>query len=132
MDKLDDAPWQTVQGIEFRSATVMAWKGKEGPCKEGNQAVIYKGPFKRVLDDDGHAMDRGVRTAVCAKTFGILTSEPYAGHFIAVEPLEAVPEEERQDFDCARTVPRHPRETRGLEYDLTTEAGDCCGPDECC
>src|SRR5579875_2918694 len=25
------APWRTVEGIEFRSATVVAWKGKEGP-----------------------------------------------------------------------------------------------------
>jgi SAM-dependent methyltransferase len=38
-------PWQTVQGIEFRSITVLAHKGKQGPCLERNQAVIYRGPF---------------------------------------------------------------------------------------
>lgn len=132
LDKLDDEPWQTVEGIEFRSATVMAWKGKEGPCEEANQAVIYKGPFKKVLDDDGHPMERGVRTAVCAKTFGILTSAPYAEHFIAVEPREPVPEAERLDFDCSRTAPRHPRDTKGQDYALTTAAGDCCAPEDCC
>ncbi|HLL89766.1 MAG TPA: methyltransferase domain-containing protein [Tepidisphaeraceae bacterium] len=32
-------PWQTVRGIEFRSVTVAAYKGKQGPCFERNQAV---------------------------------------------------------------------------------------------
>ncbi|MGH7601492.1 MAG: methyltransferase domain-containing protein, partial [bacterium] len=39
--KRDDKPWQTLEGIEFRSATVVAHKGKQGPCYERNQAVIY-------------------------------------------------------------------------------------------
>ncbi|MFP3940678.1 MAG: methyltransferase domain-containing protein, partial [Thermoanaerobaculia bacterium] len=57
--ELGGEPWRTVEGIEFRSLTVEAFKGKEGPCWERNQAVIYKGPFKEVLDDDGHRMERG-------------------------------------------------------------------------
>ena len=32
--------------IEFRSVTVQAFKGKQGPCFERNQSVIYLGPFK--------------------------------------------------------------------------------------
>ncbi|MGH7858555.1 MAG: methyltransferase domain-containing protein, partial [Candidatus Binatia bacterium] len=40
------SPWRTVEGIEFRSITVEAFKGKQGPCFEHLQAVIYKGPFK--------------------------------------------------------------------------------------
>ena len=42
----DEQPWQTVEGIEFRSVTIEAFKGKQGPCVERNQAVIYKGPFQ--------------------------------------------------------------------------------------
>jgi hypothetical protein len=37
---------RTVQGIEFRSVTIEAFKGKQGECFERNQAVIYRGPFK--------------------------------------------------------------------------------------
>src|SRR5881409_3286764 len=48
----DAEPWRTVQGIEFRSVTVEAFKGKQGECFERNQAVIYRGPFKEVVDDD--------------------------------------------------------------------------------
>jgi len=59
--KRDVEPWQTVEGIEFRSVTIRAWKGKEGECLERNQAVIYNGPFSQVSDDDGHTMKRGQR-----------------------------------------------------------------------
>lgn len=34
MPVLQDDPWQTVEGIEFRSATVIAYKGKEGACDD--------------------------------------------------------------------------------------------------
>ena len=84
-------PWRTVEGIEFRSVTVVAYKGKEGPCWDRKQAVIYKGPFREVVDDDGHVLRRGVRVAVCDKTFQIYARAPYTEHFSAVEPLEAVP-----------------------------------------
>ncbi len=67
--KRDEKPWRTVEGIEFRSVTVQAFKGKQGPCFERNQSVIYLGPFKEVLDDDSHRMERGRRYAVCDKTF---------------------------------------------------------------
>ncbi len=79
-------PWRVVEGIEYRSATITAMKGKEGPCFEKNQAVIYKGPWKRVEDDDGHVYERGQRMAVCAKTFDILTKSPYAQAMIPVPP----------------------------------------------
>jgi len=126
-------PWQTVQGIEFRSVTVEAFKGKEGPCWERNQAVIYRGPFKEVLDDDGHRMVRGQRYAVCDKTFNLYRREPYASHFDFVEPRVEIPLEEAGPFDCSRTTLRHPRETKGMDYDATTEAsGPCCEPGTCC
>lgn len=125
--------WQTVEGIEFRSLTVEAWKGKEGPCWERNQAVVYRGPFREVLDDDGHRMRRGERVAVCDKTFRLFSQEPYREHFDFVEPRVEIALEDAEPFDCSRTVRRHPRETKGLDYDATIEAdAPCCGPDGCC
>ena len=126
-------PWQTVDGIEFRSVTVEAFKGKEGPCWERKQAVIYKGPFKEVFDDDGHRMERGRRHAVCDKTFELLRSEPYAGLFEHLEPREAIALADAAPFDCSRSAQRHPRETKGEDYDVTAAAaGACCGPEGCC
>ncbi len=127
-----EEPWQTVHGIEFRSITIEAFKGKEGPCIERNQAVIYKGPFKEVLDDDGHRLERGRRHAVCDKTYKIFGRSPYREHFELVDPRVEVPLAEAGAFDCSRTPVRHPRETKGLDYDATTEAAGCCPPGECC
>jgi len=129
-------PWQVVEGIEFRSVTVRAFKGKEGPCLERNQAVVYRGPFKNVLDDDGHRYRRGQRIAVCNKTFKLLTNPagPYAGQFYAIEPNTEVPPGQAVRFDCKRSVLRDPRETKGLDYRETRliEGGSCCGDGSCC
>ena len=131
--KREEKPWQTVEGIEFRSVTVVAYKGKQGPCLERNQALIYRGPFKTVQDDDGHIYERGQRMAVCDKTFHLLQNDPYESAFVAVEPWEQIAMDDAQPFDCQRNVRRHPRETKGYEYDVTTEAsGDCCGSESPC
>ena len=132
LDRADN-PWRTVDGIEFRSVTLEAFKGKEGPCYERNQAVIYKGPFKEVVDDDGHHLIRGQRYAVCDKTFNLYGQRPYEDLFEFVQPLEEIPLAEAEPFDCSRTTMRHPRETKGTDYHLTTEREvPCCGPDGCC
>lgn len=123
--KRDEQPWQTVEGIEFRSVTIQAWKGKQGPCFERNQAVIYKGPFLKVLDDDGHAMERGKRYAVCDKTFQLLKKAPYSIHFEFIEPREPVPTGEAKPFDCSSMRLRHPKETKGQDYHATTDAAQC-------
>ncbi|CAA6690555.1 MULTISPECIES: methyltransferase domain-containing protein [unclassified Lentimonas] len=130
--KFETQSWQTVEGIEFRSVTVQAFKGEQRPCLEHNQAVIYQGPFKSVLDDDGHRFDRGVRTAVCDKTFNLLQSGPYAGYFAAIEPLEPVEADSVQAFDCVKGARRHPKETKGQDYDATTDAAHCVEGGECC
>ena len=129
IDKWETEPFAVVDGIEFRSVTVTAVKGKEGPCLEANQAVIYKGPWRRVEDDDGHVLERGERSAVCAKTFDILTSGPYAAQTIGIEPREAIPEDERGEFSCTGgDAIRHPRETKGGSYRVTSgpSEGGCC------
>jgi arsenite methyltransferase len=127
-----EAPWQTVKGIEFRSMTVAAYKGKQGPCHEHYQAVVYKGPWRKVIDDDGHTLERGQRMAVCDKTFRLYQREPYRDQFYFVEPLTPVNPEEAVSFDCRRNAVRNPKETKGQDYDATTDASACCGPDGCC
>ncbi len=124
--------YQTVEGIEFRAITVTAYKGKEGPCIERNQAVIYRGPWKRVVDDDGHTLERGARMAVCDKTFKLYSKPPYADQFILVPPREEVAAEFAGGFDCARDHKRHPRESKGAEYKLTKLSSAVCGPDSNC
>ena len=124
--KRDAEPWRVVSGFEFRSVTVEAFKGKQGPCFERNQAVIYKGPFREVLDDDGHRLVRGVRHAVCDKTFQLYKKAPYRDFFEFIDPRIAVALEDATPFDCARTAPRHPKETKGQDYSATTSPNSSC------
>ena len=130
--KRDEKPWRIIEGIEFRSVTVVAYKGKQGTCLERNQAVIYKGPWKKVIDDDGHILERGARAAVCDKTFNIYGREPYRKDVIAVGPLAQIALEDAAEFDCRRTSKRHPRESKGLEYNLTDASGEVCAGENCC
>lgn len=131
--KRQSEPWRTVEGVEFRSLTVLAHKGKQGPCLERNQALIYRGPFRTVEDDDGQVFFRGERMAVCDKTFHLLQREPYAGIFEPVEPRVPIPPDGAAPFDFRGTARRDPRQTKG-GADRLTIAGpsSCCGPDECC
>lgn len=132
--KREEAPWQTIDGVEFRSMTVRAYKGKQGPCLERNQAVVYKGPWSQVRDDDGHTFKRGDRVALCDKTFKLMTDEngPYAGQMIPFEPYTQVPLDEAKPFHCNGQVKRHPRLTKGQDYDATTRTSDCCEPGSGC
>jgi arsenite methyltransferase len=131
--KRDTQPWRTVQGIEFRSVTIEAFKGKQGECLERNQAVIYRGPFKEMLDDENHRMERGKRYAVCDKTYNLYKKPPYREFFEFVDPIADVPLSEAKLFDCSRTSLRHPKETKGQDYNATTEANSkCCDGGSCC
>lgn len=115
-------PWRTVEGIEFRSVTVLAYKGKEGPCVDQKHAVAYRGPFREVVDDDGHVLRRGVRTAVCEKTYRIFSQEPYRSHLETIPPRVLVPFEQAPRFPCGKgTLRRDPRETKGHDYRATTD-----------
>ncbi|MEO0794532.1 MAG: methyltransferase domain-containing protein [Verrucomicrobiota bacterium] len=132
--KLDQEPWRTVQGIEFRSMTLRAFKGKQGECWDCNQAVIYKGPFSEVYDDDNHCYLRGVRQAVCDKTFQLLQQSPYAGNFEFIEPRQIIDPQVAKPFDSAPDQRRDPRETKGRDYQATNDASSCCegGGGSCC
>ena len=129
LERLDE-PWRTVEGIEFRSMTVAAHKGKEGPCWDQKHAVIYRGPFRQVEDDDRHVLKRGIRTAVCEKTYRIYSQEPYRSQFELVPPRVPVPLEEARPFPCSRGhLRRDPKETKGADYRVTAEGqATSCAP----
>ena len=130
--KMDSSPWQTVEGIEFRSMTVEAFKPDQKPCLERNQAVIYKGPFKQITDDDGNVMERGKRYAVCDKFYNIYNRSPYLGSFELVNPIEEVPIDKASLFDCSITRIRDPKETKGQDYKVSDSGSDCGSGSDCC
>ena len=126
IEDFQSKPYQVVGGIEFRSITLTAYKGKEEPCMERNQAVIYRGPWRQVVDDDNHVLPRGVRIAVCEKTFEIYSRAPYQDQFILVPPLEQIPPAQAAVFDCSREQRRHPGETKGAGDKVTSATASVC------
>jgi len=127
--KWNAAPWRTLQGIEFRAVTVEAFKGRQGECSDRNQTVIYKGPFKEVLDDDGHRMERGRRQAVSDRTFALLQKAPYRESFEFVEPRTAVSAKDARPIDSEGARQRHLTETKAEHYNATSQ---CCEGGNCC
>lgn len=125
LEKRDATPWREVDGIEFRSVTVIAHKGKSGPCRDEGQALIYRGPFRQITDDDGHVFDRGVPTAVCGKTFRLLTRAPYQDAFHRLEPVETIDPETAPPFAC------HGGSTRRSAEGLVGSGSDPCASG-CC
>ena len=85
-DKWDAEPWQVIEGIEFRSVTLTAVKGAGTECFDYGHAVIYRGPYATITDDEDHVYLRGERMAVCERTYKFLTEGPYKNDFIGIAP----------------------------------------------
>jgi arsenite methyltransferase len=81
-DKWDAEPWQTINGIEFRSVTLTAMKPASIDNPSSQHSVIYRGPFAAVTDDAGNSYQRGQRTTVSAATHVLLTNTAYDESFI--------------------------------------------------
>jgi SAM-dependent methyltransferase len=124
-DKWEAKPWQVMEGIEFRSATLTAVKPEGSECMDVGQAVIYKGPYTQVYDEEGHMFPRGERIAVCERTFRLLTTGPYKDDFIGISP--AVPKEPAAW--CAPVGTRRlVQETKGGDHkDSSRTESSCCG-----
>ena len=75
------------EGYTFYSVTVQGFKfEKTQRCTYVGQVAIYRGPFKAILDEEGHCFPRNVAVQVCTDTASKLSQPPYAGLFTIVEP----------------------------------------------
>lgn len=122
-DKWEAQPWQVVEGIEFRSVTITAIKPKNEPCLDKGHAVIYRGPFAEVYDEDGHVYFRGQRMAVCERTYRLLTNTAYGDQFIGIAPAANNP---GKPWDCATGTIRTASETKGGVHQNTCQSTGCC------
>ena len=79
--------WKDIEGYKFYSVTVRGYKfeKKEG-CVYIGQKAIYKGPFKAVLDEEGHLFPRDEAVEVCTDTSEKLKKSPYSEFFTVIGP----------------------------------------------
>jgi len=122
-DKWDEQPWQEVEGIEFRSVTLMAVKPEPPLSLDVGQAVIYRGPYSEVRDDEGHVYPRGQRIAVSARTYSFLTEGPLKDEFIAINPAQPKPP---VDFNAPAGTLRPAAETKGATHNSGSSKSSCC------
>lgn len=122
-DKWDETAWQVVEDIEFRAVTLMAVKPSPQVCLDIGQAVIYTGPFSEVRDDEDHVYPRGVRIAVCERTYQFLTEGPLRDNFIGVNPAEP---KAAVTFCAAPGTVRPARETKGSSHSSAQSGSSCC------
>ena len=64
--------------------------------------------------------------AVCDKVYHLLQKDPYAEMFVPVPPLTELPLEEASEFVCRVSAVRRPSETKGQDYDTTTNGSPSC------
>ena len=116
-------PWQVIDGIEFRSVTLTGYKPQSAECLDKGHAVIYRGPFSFVIDDEGHEFPRGERMAVCERTFDFLTTGPFRNSFIGITPAG----ERDPKAWCAPAGTKRPAaETKGGIHKNNSNPGSCC------
>jgi arsenite methyltransferase len=122
-DKWEAEPWHIVEGIEFRSATITAIKPMVEPCLDVGHAVIYRGPYSEVYDDEGHVYPRGHRIATCARSYDLLTNGVYKDDFIGIAPAILKP----AVAWCAPAGTLRPSsETKGATHQGGTSDVACC------
>lgn len=122
IDKWDEKPWQTVEGIEFRSVTITGFKGISSECLDLGHAVIYRGPFAKVHDDDGHYYPRGERIAVCERTYAMLL-ERYGEDFIGISPVSP---SQPKTWCAPAGTKRPPSESKGSQHSQNLPGSNCC------
>ena len=122
-DKWEDQPWQVVEGLEFRSVTITAIKPQHEESLDKGHAVIYKGPYAQVSDDEGFIYPRGQRIAVSDRSFSLLTSETYKDDFIGISPAEEKP---TTAWSAAPGTLRPVSETKNGQHQDKTNKESCC------
>ena len=85
--------WKDVENYRFFSITVRGYKfQKTAGCVFIGQKAIYNGPFKAIVDEEGHLFPRGEEVEICTDTAQKLAKPPYSGMFIITDPTREVQE----------------------------------------
>lgn len=79
--------WKDVEGYSFYSITLRGYKfEKKESCVYVGQKAVYHGPYKAIMDEEGHLFPRNEPVEVCTDTAVKLSSPPYTGQFTILNP----------------------------------------------
>jgi len=78
-------PWQVIDGIHFFSITLTGYKLPQTAEPNGIRFATLRGPFSRMVDELGHAYERGVPKPMDTRAGQLLTTPPFKDLFILSE-----------------------------------------------
>lgn len=120
---LQTEPWQVVEGIAFRSATVIAYRPhleSQGDevigqtesylSRQDSTRRVYRGPFKHVVDDEGRMYTRG---------------ETCEGALAQAAEREAISDQ----FEVYNTTAEKVDSPKSVGFPMA--GGGCCGGGDC-
>lgn len=85
---IKSSPWQRIDGIHFFSVTLTGYKLAATPGVPAARYATLRGPFSRVVDEQGTTFLRGVSQPLTAEQARLLSQPPFAAHMIlSPEPV---------------------------------------------
>lgn len=76
------SPWQRIDGIHFFSVTLTGYKLPVAAASTSARWATLRGPFSRVVDEDGLAFTRGVPLPITPTVGQRLSLPPFASSFL--------------------------------------------------
>lgn len=116
LHQLKHTPWQVIDGIHFLSLTFTGYKLPTDSTSRDVHFATLRGPFLRVVDEEGHGYQRGQPEPIDSHTAQLLHASPFHDVFLlsespvaftasdprwsSITPEEAVPCVWRGDYAC--------------------------------
>jgi arsenite methyltransferase len=92
LHQIKHIPWQVIDGIHFLSLTFTGYKLPMEPTSNGVHFATLRGPFRCVIDERGHAYERGRPEPIDCGTARLLQAPPFHDLFLLTDssaPLTA-------------------------------------------
>jgi hypothetical protein len=86
IEELDETPAWADGGVELRDLEIVAFQPSAGSGRVRDLAVLYRGPFREVVDSAGRIYPRGQRVAVSEQTWNELRRGEFAEQFLFAVP----------------------------------------------
>jgi arsenite methyltransferase len=87
--KFGGSPCFTADGVEMRETIIEALRSAETGSAD-DVLVVYKGPFRELIDDDGRVFRRGERTGIPAPVWESIKAGPLEEFFTCLKTQPVV------------------------------------------
>jgi arsenite methyltransferase len=76
------SPWRIIDGIHFFSVTLTGYKLPPAPTTSSVQYATLRGPFIRLVNEQGTTYQRGIPQPITSEEILLLSTPPFTKHFL--------------------------------------------------